>query len=231
MSVGWIKVSRKIGDNWLWDKRPFSYGHAWIDLLLLANHKDGFFFVRDIMVEIKRGQVGHSILTLSKKWGWSRTAVETFLNRLEIAQQITQQRMKLTTLITIINYDTYQETEQQITQQESNRKATEEQQQSINKNDKNDKKKSNNFVPPSIEDVTAYCLERNNGVNPSKWMNHYQSKGWMVGRTKMKDWRAAVRTWEGDRKVLAAKNNTRLDRNIEAARQAGMMLGVFDEEA
>ena len=52
------------------------------------------------------------------------------------------------------------------------------------------------FVPPTIEEVRAYCIERNNGVNPEKWLSHYQANGWMVGRTKMKDWKAAVRTWE-----------------------------------
>jgi hypothetical protein len=49
------------------------------------------------------------------------------------------------------------------------------------------------FVPPTIQEVTPYCQEQ--GVNPTKWMAHYQSNGWMVGRNKMKDWKAAVRTW------------------------------------
>jgi len=101
----------------------------------------------------------------------------------------------------------------------------------VTKEESKDREKSCRFTPPTVEEVGVYCLERSNGVNPHKWHDHYSAKGWMVGRTKMKDWRAAVRTWEGDRQVPAAKNNTRLDRNIEAARQAGMMLGVFDEEA
>ena len=50
--------------------------------------------------------------------------------------------------------------------------------------------------PPTLEEVKAYCLERNKGVNPQKWYDHYTSNGWMVGKTKMKDWKAAVRTWE-----------------------------------
>ena len=52
------------------------------------------------------------------------------------------------------------------------------------------------FVPPTLEEVKAYCQERQNNVNPEKFINHYQSNGWMVGKSKMKDWRAAVRTWE-----------------------------------
>lgn len=52
------------------------------------------------------------------------------------------------------------------------------------------------FVPPTLEEVAAYCQERQNNVNPDKFISHYQSNGWMVGKSKMKDWRAAVRTWE-----------------------------------
>lgn len=52
------------------------------------------------------------------------------------------------------------------------------------------------FLPPALEDVKAYCTERGKGVDPERWYDHYQSNGWMVGKTKMKDWKAAVRTWE-----------------------------------
>ena len=56
--------------------------------------------------------------------------------------------------------------------------------------------KSKRFVPPSIEEVQAYCRERNNNVDPEQFINFYSSKGWMVGKNKMKDWKAAIRTWE-----------------------------------
>ena len=65
-------------------------------------------------------------------------------------------------------------------------------------NKEKDKRESRNFVPPTINEVKAYCQERNNGVNPYKWYDFYQSKGWMIGKNKMKDWKAAVRTWEKD---------------------------------
>lgn len=57
-------------------------------------------------------------------------------------------------------------------------------------------KRSRAFVPPTLEEVTAYCKERGKGVDPNKWYDFYQSKGWMIGKNKMKDWKAAVRTWE-----------------------------------
>lgn len=52
------------------------------------------------------------------------------------------------------------------------------------------------FAPPALDDVKAYCAERNNKVDPEHWFSYYESNGWMVGRNKMKDWKAAVRTWE-----------------------------------
>ena len=52
------------------------------------------------------------------------------------------------------------------------------------------------FTPPSVEEVTAYCKERGNRVDPNRFVDFYTSKGWMVGKTKMKDWKACVRNWE-----------------------------------
>jgi hypothetical protein len=49
---------------------------------------------------------------------------------------------------------------------------------------------------PTIEEIRSYCLERNNKVDAEKWINHYQSNGWMVGKNKMKDWKACIRNWE-----------------------------------
>ena len=57
--------------------------------------------------------------------------------------------------------------------------------------------KPKGFIPPSLQDIQNYCKERKNSVNPDKWLNFYQSNGWKVGKNSMKDWRAAVRTWEG----------------------------------
>jgi len=56
------------------------------------------------------------------------------------------------------------------------------------------------FKPPSVDEVKEYCDERKNGINPEKFVNYYQSKNWMVGKNKMKDWKAAVRTWEQNNK-------------------------------
>jgi hypothetical protein len=56
--------------------------------------------------------------------------------------------------------------------------------------------KRERFTPPTLEQVRAYCQERGRGVDAERWVNHYESKGWLVGKSKMKNWQAAVRTWE-----------------------------------
>lgn len=62
--------------------------------------------------------------------------------------------------------------------------------------------KNNNkrFTPPTVEEVRSYCQERGNSVDPETFVNFYESKGWFVGKSKMKDWKACVRTWERNRK-------------------------------
>jgi len=57
-------------------------------------------------------------------------------------------------------------------------------------------KSAKRFVPPTLDEVSAYCKERNNHINPAKFIAFYESKGWMVGKNKMKDWKAAIRNWE-----------------------------------
>lgn len=58
------------------------------------------------------------------------------------------------------------------------------------------KGESSRFAPPTLDDVTAYCTERGNGIDPQRFIDYYQSNGWKVGKNPMKDWKAAVRNWE-----------------------------------
>lgn len=57
------------------------------------------------------------------------------------------------------------------------------------------REKSGRFTPPSLDEVKAYCLEHGYGIDPEQFINYYDSNGWMVGKNKMKDWKATVRTW------------------------------------
>lgn len=70
------------------------------------------------------------------------------------------------------------------------------------------------FRKPALEEVEAYCLERNNGIDAARFYDYHEAKGWVIGKTQtpMKDWRAAVRTWE--------RNDYEADRKQRAGQQA-----------
>ena len=62
-----------------------------------------------------------------------------------------------------------------------------------------DKKKENKkgrFTPPSVLEVKEFCIERKNRLDAQSFVDFYESKGWLIGKNKMKDWKAAIRTWE-----------------------------------
>lgn len=134
----------------MWTLEPFTRGQAWVDLIMLANYKYGYFYLRDHKIEVQRGQVGWSQLKLAERWKWSRTKVRKFLNDLEKEQQVKQQLSHSASLITIINYEYYQEKEQQEIQQENNSRTTGKQQQDTNKKDKKDKKDKNIELAPLV---------------------------------------------------------------------------------
>lgn len=62
------------------------------------------------------------------------------------------------------------------------------------------KKEKEPFHPPTLKDVEEYCQSRNNGIDAQHFIDYYTARGWMVGKNKMKDWKAAVRTWESRNK-------------------------------
>ena len=59
---------------------------------------------------------------------------------------------------------------------------------------------NNTFTPPTIKEVESYCLERKNNINSEKFIDYYTANGWLVGKNKMKDWKACLRNWEKNNK-------------------------------
>ncbi|CAN8141011.1 hypothetical protein THIOSC13_420001 [uncultured Thiomicrorhabdus sp.] len=114
------------------------------------------------------------------------------------------QNNNVTTLITILNYEEYNQTESKT---ESRRRTDGEQTETP----KEVKKDNKTFIRPSYEEVKAYCDERKNSVDPQKFLDHYDANGWVQGKGKpIKDWKACIRTWESN-SVKAKKkltNNT-----------------------
>lgn len=84
-----------------------------------------------------------------------------------------------------------------------------------------DKEKPSRFYPPTLEDIKNYCDERNNKVNAEGFFDFYTSKGWMIGKNKMKDWKSAIRTWERKQKEEGGTNEPQSKRRIHPALQSG----------
>lgn len=148
---------------------------------------------------------------------YSLSTIKRAVDNLVKQERIKILECELGTLFEVVNYAKYQDlntyknvienaerTESE--QQENSNETQREQQRNNNKNGINVNKvkegKDNSgtspqrFIPPTIEEIKQYCKERNNDVDTVKFFNFYTSKGWMVGKNKMKDWKAAIITWE-----------------------------------
>lgn len=115
-NLGWIRLHRKLMDSPDWLAEPFTRGQAWVDLLLLANHREGFIRRRGVLVAVERGQVGYSEDALAARWKWSKGKVRRFLSELarlsrvsrKISEKTVLKKTSVSNLIYIINYDKYQ---------------------------------------------------------------------------------------------------------------------------
>lgn len=88
------------------------------------------------------------------------------------------------------------------------------------------------FVPPSEAEVEAYCKERNNKINSGQFIDYYTSNGWKVGRTQMRDWKAAIRNWErrDTPKVQAANiGGVEIERRRYAEEELNGLFTILDD--
>lgn len=203
MAEGWIKLHRQIMDTEDWLHEPFTRGQAWVDMLMLANHKDGSFRVRGIIVNIKRGQLGWSEENLAIRWKWSRGKVRRFFLELEseTVHRIVQQKNNVSSIITILNYDLYQSND---TANDTANDTTDGHQTDTkrytNKNVKNvkngNKRESIDFIPPTPEQVKAYAEE--NGITNTdlkEWFLTRTENQWVkVNGQSVKNWQLDLRT-------------------------------------
>jgi len=107
---GWIKLHRQILEADIFkEKRVYSKAEAWIDLLLRANHKDEKILFNSNFITIKRGQHLTSMKKLGERWQWSNKKVKKFLQLLEGEGMCTAKSTSKYTLLTLDNYDFYQQ--------------------------------------------------------------------------------------------------------------------------
>ena len=105
-NCGWVILSRKIQDNWIWENPDML--KAWLDLIFLMNFKDRKLIIDGQLKVIKRGQYFTSIRNLASRWEWSKDRVERFLKLLESDEMITRSRTPSGTLLTLIKYEDFQ---------------------------------------------------------------------------------------------------------------------------
>ena len=124
---GWIKIHRDLLDNELWSDKPFTKGQAWVDLLLLANHRDKNVLLGNCTELVERGSFITSELKLMERWGWGRKKVKLFLNFLESQKMIERNANNKRTAITIVNYGFYQDCDLPKEQQKDSKRTAKKQ--------------------------------------------------------------------------------------------------------
>jgi hypothetical protein len=216
MATGWIKVYRSIWDKG-WSKKP-EFVAVWLYLLKEATHEKREVFWNGSTVFIDEGQFITGRLKIAENTGVHESSVERILKTFEIEQQIEQRKTSTSRLISICNWHKYQESEQRFEQPLNNERTTAEQPL----NTKQEYKELKNvrikevFVIPQKIEIENYLFEKHTEIAPDRvaeigaaFFDHYSSNGWKVGgKTKMVDWKAAVRNWIRNEKKFAQNGKT-----------------------
>ena len=204
MEQGFIKLHRSIL-NWEWWQDE-NTRNVFLWLLLNANWEDSRFQGHII----SKGSLVTSYPKIAENLNISERNARTAIKHLKMTGEVTVKVTRRFSIVTITNWAKYQCTESssdslndslngsQVTVKRQSSDSIKEYKNIRNKENNNigDKK----FTPPNYFEVRDYCLERNNNIDPDAFISFYESKGWMIGKNKMKDWKAAVRTWERNRK-------------------------------
>ena len=197
---GYIKLYRSTLDwEWFCDAKTLS---VFVYCLLSANHIQKKW--RGHIIEA--GQFITSLQSIQKATHLTQRSIRTALNNLKTTGELTIKTTNKFTLITVANWAFYQSGVDETTSTTTNERQTNDKQTTTTKNDKKERS-IYGMQKPSVDDVRAYCLSRNNTVDAQRFVDYYEANGWMVGRNKMKDWQAAVRNWEkrGQEEVIPKK--------------------------
>lgn len=144
MSKGWISVHRDITSHWLYqEKREFSKLEAWLDLLINVNHSEQKVMIKGSLFTVKRGESIMSLETWAKRWNWNKSKVRRFLQMLESDKMVVTKNERITTRLTICNYDSYQDARNADETQTKHKQNADETQMTPNNNDNNVNKENN----------------------------------------------------------------------------------------
>jgi len=190
---GFISLHRSIL-SWEWYD-DINVCRLFIHLLLTVEYQD--HKIRGMV--IKRGQRLCSVKKLALETGLSYQQTRTALERLKLTNTITSTSFPKGTVITVKNYAEYQAATNKTTpkQQQNNEPSLFNNKEIIEGTSTTSPPARKKFVPPTLKEVSAYCLEKHYHVDPELFVDHYEANGWKQGRGKpIVDWKAAVRTWE-----------------------------------
>ena len=182
---GWIRLDRGIQENFLWQE-PEAL-KLWLYLLMAASLTDKATAFNGKMLTIKRGQLVFGLNAASARLNISVRRLRKYLNWFETDDMIDKQITNKFSIISITNYAQYQDVGKQPSgksQATVKQRATTIQ---VNKEQS---------IPPTVEEVRAYCESRGNGIDPEMFIAFYEARGWKIGKEKMKSWKACVVTWE-----------------------------------
>jgi len=213
--MAFLKLDRKIFEHPFWNEnREYSKFEAWLDLVKSAQIEKSSVMYNGQVIELQRGELWASIRYLSQRWSWGNQKVRTYLKLLAELRQITHRITQGQTIITLLNFSIYNDTQGNnntpITQgQHTDNTGTTQGQHTDNTNIRNKEVKNlrikenevkSGFSPPTQDEVYNYFLEKkideyNSKLESEKFVNFYESKGWFVGKTKMKNWKSAASGW------------------------------------
>lgn len=145
-STGWISLHRQIQEHWLWEEKPYSKGQAWIDMLLLANHKDNKFLLGNELVEVKEGSFITSELKLMERWGWGKSKTRAFLDLLQSDEMIIKKSDRKKTTITIVKFSDFQGVQTTSKPQPDHSQTTARPRADTNNNDNNDNNENKYYI-------------------------------------------------------------------------------------
>lgn len=159
-------------------------------------------------ITVERGQRVYSRASLAREMRLSERNIRTALNHLISTGEVTNQTTPQYSIITIKNYDLYQQPTSEVTNDRpttDQRPTSDRPQLKKDKESKNDKKAIKRtyraFTPPTIDDVIAYCKERGSSVDPEKFFDYFDAGGWTDSRgNRVKNWKQKIITWEGREK-------------------------------
>lgn len=195
--MDYIKLSRKLME-WEWYSN-INTCRLFIHMLLKANWKDGKFEGK----VIPRGSFVSSLPKLAEETALTIREVRTAISHLKTTGEVTCKNYARYTVFTVNNYCSYQTSDTQTDSQATGKRHSNDMLTTTIEEKKEIKKGRNNniFVPPTVLEVADYCVERKNSVDAEAFVNFYTANGWVQGKGKpIKDWKAAVRTWEKNSK-------------------------------